>query len=64
MIMIIIIMIIIIIIIINFISIASISLVVLGTLHYYTKRVKMQINYNNRNENDCSNTGNDIKNNK
>ena len=47
----IIIMIIIIIIIINFISIASISLAVLGTLHYYKKRVKMQINYNNRNEN-------------
>ena len=50
------------IIIINFISIASISLAVLGTLHYYKKRVKMQINCNNRNKNNGSN--NDIKNNK
>ena len=49
--MIMIIIMIIIIIIINFISIASISLVVLGTLHYYKKLVKMQINYNNSNKN-------------
>ena len=49
--MIMIIIMIIMIIIINFISIASISLAVLGTLHYYKKRVKMQINYNNRNKN-------------
>ena len=48
--MIMIIIMIIMIIIINFISIASISLAVLGTLHYYKKRVKMQINYNNRNK--------------
>ena len=54
------IMIMIMIIIINFIFIASISLAVLGTLHYNKKPVKMQINCNNRN----NGSKNNIKNNK
>ena len=39
-----------------------ISLAAIGTLQYYKKCIKIQINYNNRNKNNGSN--NDIKNNK